>query len=422
VTRDVTLASINVVSAAAWPSTIAADVVPGLTLFIDFVYFIHPTAIGHWLEHLLPTVSVLREESARPDRIVILHLKRTHVGEWVRTALAATLNIPPGSPLPPIYFQEETPSMFRQIGQDLEGGAPGRWTAFERALFVKDHNSNGKRVALTPEDAAAFADRAFRLHGLRPPRPAPWAQWLRRSSTSLPPPPRAITLFRKSSNRRIVNEDALVAMLQEFGAPVTVLEFTDATPMAAQLAAMANTGLLVSAHTSALANAAFLPPGAAIVELIHLNWVWLDQSFKVQSQARGDLHHWAWRATEPEHAQYIHPRDEQRFGGQEWAGDNVRMRESGAFDHCFDDSDRCFCLIFDAVRYGGVRGGAHESGCGGGRRSGAGAAAGAAAGGVGGNGGAGGGAALAAGTLTQRRGDRIRPRVRRRMIRTVKFV
>lgn len=319
-TRDVVLAPLVLASAAAWPATIAAGVVPGVTLFIDFVYFIHPTAIGHWLEHLLPTLSVLREEGMAPDRVVILHLKRTHVGEWVRAALAASLNTPPGGALPPVYFQEETPSMFRQIGQGLEGGAAGGWTAFERALFVKDQNSKGKRVALTPEDAAAFSDRAYRLHGLRPPRPAPWAG-LRRPAG----PPRTITLFRKSSNRRIVNEDELVAALEEFGAPITVLEFTEATPMAAQLAAMAATGLLVSAHTSALANAAFLPPGAAILELIHLNWVWLDRSFKVQSDARGDLHHWAWRATEPAHARYIHPRDEQRFGGQEWAGDNVRI-------------------------------------------------------------------------------------------------
>jgi len=45
---------------------------------------------------------------------------------------------------------------------------------------------------------------------------------------------------------------------------------------------MASTGLLVSAHTSQLANAQFLPPGAAVLELIQRNWFSpLDRSFKV---------------------------------------------------------------------------------------------------------------------------------------------
>ena len=104
--------------------------------------------------------------------------------------------------------------------------------------------------------------------------------------------------------------------------PVRVVEFTAHTPVAQQLHTMATTGVLLSVHTSALANAIFLPPGAAVVELIHLNWPWdsLDRSFKVQSDARGDLHHFAWRAVSKDHAQYINPRDEHRFGGEEWAG------------------------------------------------------------------------------------------------------
>mmetsp|Transcript_1977 Transcript_1977/g.4896 ORF Transcript_1977/g.4896 Transcript_1977/m.4896 type:complete len:140 (+) Transcript_1977:1246-1665(+) len=69
---------------------------------------------------------------------------------------------------------------------------------------------------------------------------------------------------------------------------------------------MASTGLLVSAHTSQLANAQFLPPGAAVLELIQRNWFSpLDRSFKVQSNAIGDIHHYAWRCRHANCTSYI---------------------------------------------------------------------------------------------------------------------
>ena len=66
-----------------------------------------------------------------------------------------------------------------------------------------------------------------------------------------------------------------------------MVEFDEGTPFREQLAAMAGTGVLVSVHTSNLANAQFLPPGRAVVELLQRNWVWhnLDRSF--QARARG---------------------------------------------------------------------------------------------------------------------------------------
>ena len=61
-------------------------------------------------------------------------------------------------------------------------------------------------------------------------------------------------------------------------------EFDEGTPFREQLAAMAATGVLVSVHTSNLANAQFLPPGRAVVELIQRNWIWhnLDKSFQAR--------------------------------------------------------------------------------------------------------------------------------------------
>ena len=58
------------------------------------------------------------------------------------------------------------------------------------------------------------------------------------------------------------------------------------------------------------------PYRSAVVELLQRNWVWhnLDQSFLVQTQAMGDLHHFAWRARHRNQTAYINKRDGERFG------------------------------------------------------------------------------------------------------------
>lgn len=67
-----------------------------------------------------------------------------------------------------------------------------------------------------------------------------------------------------------------------------VAEFNESTSFQDQLAAVSAAGVYVSVHTSNLANAPFLRPGAAVVELLQRNWVWhgLDKSF----QARPPMH------------------------------------------------------------------------------------------------------------------------------------
>jgi protein O-GlcNAc transferase len=78
-----------------------------------------------------------------------------------------------------------------------------------------------------------------------------------------------ITFQRKRANRRIVNEPDLLALLSQYGT-VRVVEFNSSTPFAEQLSVMQETGLYVSAHTSNLANAVFLQPGSAVVEIIQV--------------------------------------------------------------------------------------------------------------------------------------------------------
>jgi protein O-GlcNAc transferase len=126
------------------------------------------------------------------------------------------------------------------------------------------------------------------------------------------PPPRGITLQRKSSNRRLLNEGEVVQMLAEFGEvrgqarlpavglcclpgaantgtsgmhlytlhspshclQVQVVEYRADSSFREQLEVLAGTGALISVHTSNLANALFLPPGAAVFEILQRNWAW----------------------------------------------------------------------------------------------------------------------------------------------------
>jgi len=249
----------------------------------------------------------------------VFFLKRSHVFEWVRAALAAALGVPAGGHLPPLIFQQEAGSVWDQHAMSLEGIPSTKWVCFERVVVVKDTLSGGGRVALTSADAQTFRRRAYELHNLDPPVEA-----ISKISEGAPLPVN-ITLLRKSANRRITNSSELIKMLQRFG-EVRVLEFFADTPVAEQLSAMRNTTVLVSPHTSGLANSVFLPPGAVVIELIQRNWVWdtLDQSFLAQTKAMGDIHHFAWRATKRGHVEYINPRDAVRFGGNEWAGEKVR--------------------------------------------------------------------------------------------------
>lgn len=217
-----------------------------------------------------------------------------------------------------------------EAGTHLEGISETLWLCFESVLVVKDTYTDGERVAQSSDDAKLFRRNAYRLHGL--PQPSRLTEQfhsdIKRAENRSESSWCQITLLRKSANRRIVNEIELVEMLQEFGT-VHTFEFTSSTPMVEQLKVMSSTCLLVSAHTSGLANAVYLPPGAAVMELIQRNWVWpnLDLSFKVQTMSLGDVHHWAWRAVHRHEAVYLNPRDEERFGTEEWDGENCDTNE-----------------------------------------------------------------------------------------------
>ena len=106
---------------------------------------------------------------------------------------------------------------------------------------------------------------------------------------------------------------------------------TPSAPFADHVHTMAETGILVSRHGAMLANALFLPPGAAVYELLPYNWEWrqMSQMYRNMTQSMGMLHHFAWRANDPKWAQYA-SQDDAKFAP--WTADECKSKS--ALLHC----------------------------------------------------------------------------------------
>ena len=81
------------------------------------------------MEMLFPLYSILKASTiAVPDvNVVMLHIKRRHLMEWCRAVIATTLHVKTDEPLPPIFFQDETDVVTKQISQPLEGIPADTW-------------------------------------------------------------------------------------------------------------------------------------------------------------------------------------------------------------------------------------------------------------------------------------------------------
>jgi len=210
------------------------------------------------------------------------------------------------------FGHDEEHSLMMCAGTRFEGVPKTRWICFEKVIMTKDIVLGGSKTALSTQDARSFRENMHRIYGNS------------LSGANKKDKKIRITLLHKSANRRILNKDAVINLLTTYG-DVDEVEFTENITMAEQLKKMAGTKILVSTHTSGLANSVFLAPGAAVVELVHRNWVWdnLDKSFLIQTQMLGDVHHFTWRARTKAEGPYINPNDERRFGSDAWTNEKV---------------------------------------------------------------------------------------------------
>jgi hypothetical protein len=168
----------------------------------------------------------------------------------------------------------------------LEGVPADEWVVFERALIVRDLFTGGTRTFTSSQDARAFRAEVYRQYGrclavyMSDPCTAAAvpaaAALLNHQAAGLPPPaasltslllqpmrlnkhninnmcyhrpccvraglpppaarrrvPRLITFQRKRANRRIVNEEGLLALLAQYG-QLRVVEFNSSTSFAGE--------------------------------------------------------------------------------------------------------------------------------------------------------------------------------------------
>lgn len=84
---------------------------------------------------MFPLYSILKGSSFNVPHvnIVLLHLKRWHLMEWVRAVMATTFAVRANEPLPPILLQQEVDIIFEQPTQPLEGVPADVWVSLSQS-------------------------------------------------------------------------------------------------------------------------------------------------------------------------------------------------------------------------------------------------------------------------------------------------
>ncbi|KAK9837380.1 hypothetical protein WJX84_006958, partial [Apatococcus fuscideae] len=304
--------------AKAFAKNLKAGWLPGNTLLLDFPFAAFPENIGHWQETLVPVYNVMSSRdwlqevqgnSKHIDTVFMLNLRREQLKglDWVWEMLRLVLE--PGMPTkgqsPTLLFYDQT-----------EGLSATSWLAIENAIVVNDRyiHPEGAAGFHTPELGQAFRKQAFLDQKLLAPSKAPMT----------------ITLLSAHGGEEVINRQELLGMLQEVGQklgmrvrPYTV---TPQAPFQSHLTAMARTGLLVSRHGPMMASSIFLPPGAAVLELLPFNWNWKDFSriYLNATRSLGDIHHFAWLARS---AKFVRYRSENESRYAHWTAAECSSRE-----------------------------------------------------------------------------------------------
>eukprot|EP00198_Chlamydomonas_reinhardtii_P008302 XP_001697639.1 predicted protein [Chlamydomonas reinhardtii] len=338
------LIRLPIANATAFTDGLRAGFLPGTTLLVDFPFPAFPDNLGHWLEIMTPTFSVLANGSWRSDargtrgrfvdRILLPNLRK-EMNDWFKELLA--LAVAPGvrrggSPVPPIIDHT-----------DLDAFPKLSWLAFENLLVIQDRYTHPERktgfigadhgdlwrydgcaryvdrrwdVGFAEQaHAAEFRAAAYKRAGL--PVPAAWTPGTPPPALSpgfaAPGSPPLLTLLMAHEDYpALVNWREVQSLLRRL-APAhglvehTVTLSTDA-PFASHLDTFARSAVVVGRHGPLLATSALLPPGAAVFELLPYKWEWLGISKLYYNITRtvGDIHHFAWRPTDHLLAHYDH--------------------------------------------------------------------------------------------------------------------
>jgi hypothetical protein len=181
ISRNQQITCLHVKNATAWVANVKHQIVRKDTLLFDYIYFLHPTAIGHWcalaihklhdtdvseaaclhtakcnkicsavpgtckatvefikqlsvipicrMEMMFPLYSILKSSTFEvPDvNLIMLHLKRAHLIEWARAVMATVMSVKRGGDLPPILLQEETDIATEKATMALQGVPKDVW-------------------------------------------------------------------------------------------------------------------------------------------------------------------------------------------------------------------------------------------------------------------------------------------------------
>jgi hypothetical protein len=94
---------------------------------------------------MFPLFSALKESPFKAPKVnlVLLHLKRKYLMEWVRAVMAVALGVEPGGSVPPIWMQDEVAqSSHGYLTAPLEGVPADEWvgpTTLQRPTSPQTH-------------------------------------------------------------------------------------------------------------------------------------------------------------------------------------------------------------------------------------------------------------------------------------------
>lgn len=107
----------------------------------------------------------------------------------------------------------------------------------------------------------------------------------------------AVLRFSPLQSRGLYNIEAILEMLKDTGMPIRVINEMGSLTWEEQVAAMANTGILVAVHGAALTNVIFMPANAVLIEV----FPWQYRSFLYRDLAwKAGLQYYALNSIYPD--------------------------------------------------------------------------------------------------------------------------